>query len=573
MSKLRDIMGLPPKKVGVTEDVARSVVSQGTDAVADMAGSLGDTHNRANAIAAWAAEKLGASPDVAKKIGYGVATGMFPLAAFMPDSETTRAAKPEAMDWQSQTPAGDIAGRAAYNIPATAVMPGGTILNKALSVAGSAFGGFAGKEGTSKLVDALENWAPNQKDTIEKYRPYAEAAGDFVGNVAGSFAPSAVQKAVTPNPMTPERINDARILDQHGVEMTAGQRTGNEALHAAEAQTGGSAYWNTRQRQNRQYTAGGLEDAGIRPRRPGGPRPDVASPDVLNHQHDILGAEFDRLQGHGMIPDTPFFEDLVQLRDDYRATMPRGQPGAPLIENTIRELSDRARRGIPVDGEYLRKVGTMLRSKLRSFRGSGRSDEADTISNLIEAIDNNVERSLAQTAPDEVGRYRDVRTRYRNLITVEEAASSAPNGQLSPADLTRATKKMETRTGYSRGFGPFNNYSRAGHEILRDPPNSGTPSRLIAALGGKGLNNSGAIIGGGIGSVVGGLPGAGVGAVIGAGADAAFRLGKNYLRMTPPMQAYLANQLARGWTPGVGAGSRAGAIGATTAQRLNKEKR
>ena len=559
MAGLRELMGLPPKPIGTTEDVARSVLSQGTDAVLDMAGAPGDMHNRVRAIASWAIQKLGVDEKTANTIGYGVATGAMPLGALMPDSETTRSFKPESFNHEAQTATGDIAGRTAYNIPSTVLMPGGTLLNKVLSAGASAVGGFAGKEGSKKLVDALENYVPRYKDTIEGYRPYIEGAGDMIGSVAGSFAPSVVKNAVTPNPMTDNRIRDARILDEHGVEMTAGQRTGNNALHYKESQTGGTAYDNLIDRQGRQYTAGALDDAGIH-------GADEASPAVLNRQHEALGDEFDRLQGYGMQPDTQFFDDLVQVRDDYRATMPQNNR-APIIETTVRQLADRARRGIPVDGEFLRKVSTQLRRTRQQYRASGRADDAEAIDNLIEAIDGNVERSLAITNPNEVGAWRDLRTRYRNLITVEEAASNATDAQLSPADLTRATKKMETRRGYSRGFGPFNNYSRAGAEILTEKPNSGTTSRLVAALGGGGKSITAATIGGGIGAAIGGIPGAGVGAAIGAGADGLVRFGRNYVRMTPAMQAYLANQLARGWTPEVGAGARAATLGAVNLQR------
>ena len=224
-----------------------------------------------------------------------------------------------------------------------------------------------------------------------------------------------------------------------------------------------------------------------------------------------------------------------------------------------------------MDGELLRKTGTQLRRTRQQYRASGRADDAEAIDNLIEAIDGGLERSLAATNPNEVGRFQEVRRLYRNLITVEEAASNAPNGQLSPADLTRATKKMETRKGYSRGFGPFNNYSRAGAEILSEKPNSGTASRLVAALGGGGKSITAATIGGGIGAMIGGIPGAGMGAALGAGADMMVKLGKNYIRMTPPMQAYLANQLARGWEPGVGSGTRAGVAGVNSVNR-SKEK-
>jgi hypothetical protein len=563
---VRGAIGLPPRQMGPAEDAAWSVLSQGSNALADLAGGLGDTNNRINSGAQWVMKKFGASDETAQSWGPTVANAAMPLTMIMPDSETTRSFIPEAIQHEPQTATGDVAGRIAYNIPGAFAGPG-SWMNKLLSAAGAGAAGFAGKEGSGYVMDKLGEYAPSYKDSIEGWRPYVEGGADILGNVVGSFAPNAARHAITPNPMTDERVANAALLDRRGVEMTAGQRTGNAALHAKEAQTGGTGYWNIRERQNRQYTAGALQDAGIPPRQPGGPRPDVASPEVLNQQHAALGAEFDRLQAIGMQPDSQFFSDLVQLRDDYRATMPQHNR-APIVETTVRQLADRAQRGIPVDGELLRNIGTQLRRTRQQFRASGRADDAEAIDSLIETIDSGLERSLAQTNPAEVGRFRQVREQYRNLITVEEAASNAPNGQLSPADLTRATKKMETRRGYSRGFGPFNEYSRAGYEILTDPPNSGTASRLTAALGGRGANTGAALIGGGLGYAVGGPVGAGVGAAIGSGADATWRAARNFVRMDPRMQGYLGNQVAREWTPEIGAWGRAGTIGATNATSI-----
>ena len=559
MPTLREMMGLPPQKVGAAEDMARTV---GPAAERGAIGTLNMGSDLAARVRHGMGWLTGLSPEQMDAID-GVQRG---FGIGVPSTTPEAIAKAEEAQgplYQPQTWQGDLTDRTVSNAVAALLGPG-TLLNKGLSAVGGAVGGYAGKEGTKKLVDALEGWAPRYKDNIEKARPYIEGTADIAGNVVGSLAPNVARHAVTPNPMSDNRLRDAQILDDHGVEMTAGQRTGNQALHYAESQTGGTAYSNMRDRQGRQYTAGALEDAGI-------PNAAEASPEVLNRQHAALGAEFDRLQGYGMNPDTQFFDDLVQLRDDYRATMPQNSR-APIIETTVRDLADRARRGIPVDGEYLRKVGTQLRRQRQQFVASGRADDAEAVGNIIDAIDGNVERSLAVTNPDEVGAYQDLRTRYRNLITVEEAASNAPDAQLSPADLTRATKKMETRRGYSRGFGPFNNYSRAGAEILTEPANSGTTSRLVAALGGGGKSITAATVGGGIGAALGGVPGAGVGAAIGAAGDGLFRFGKNYIRMTPAMQAYLANQVARGWTPEVGAGTRAATIGATNLRRIDERK-
>jgi hypothetical protein len=549
--------------MGAWEDMGRTILpalERGTLGLLNTGGAVASgVRNAAGWMMGFTPEQLQAMAEAQNAFGIGV-----------PRSTSTVIDKAEDVQGplhQPQTWQGDLTDRFVSNIPAAALGPGG-LVTKGLSAGGSALGGFTGREGTGYLLDQAADYAPAYRDTIEGYRPYVEGVADFAGNVGGSFMPNIARSVITPNPMTADRAANVRTLEDHGVEMTAGQRTGNQNLHAAEAQTGGTGYWNIRERQNRQYTAGALEQGGIPPHN--GVRPDVASPEVLNRQHAALGAEFDRLQAIGMQPDSQFFSDLVQLRDNYRATMPQHNR-APIIETTVRQLADRAQRGIPVDGELLRTIGTQLRRTRQAFRASGRADDAEAIDNLIETIDNGLERSLAQTHPNEVGRFRQIREQYRNLITVEEAASRAPDGQLSPADLTSATKKMETRRGYSRGFGPFNGYSRAGAEILRDPPNSGTTSRLMAALGGagRGVASIPAATGGMIGFGLGGPVGAGVGTAVGSGLDMAIRAGRNYLRMTPIMQRYLGNQAAAGWTPAVGAGIRAGTIGAANSGSIS----
>lgn len=133
------------------------------------------------------------------------------------------------------------------------------------------------------------------------------------------------------------------------------------------------------------------------------------------------------------------------------------------------------------------------------------------------------ERYIAQTNPDLLGEWRNIRTQYRNLLTVTDAVKGAGEnaamGIISPAQLSSAIRRQNPRA-WVTGQGDFADLARAGVSTMSTLPNSGTASRLAvrgmtsglptmagAAIGGRGGDVAQALIGGAIGSQVPGIAG------------------------------------------------------------------
>jgi hypothetical protein len=530
--------GEQPEQMGRGEDALRSFASGVGNAATSTLGAFGDVGRNVGSGAEWLAGQAGVSPETSAYIGRG-ARALVPLGS-LPSSETFQ----PIADYTQHDPqyfTGDVSKRAGELLPGLA-MPGGSMAAKVGSLAGSAILGPAAREGAEQF---------------EVTKPYANYA-DMLGSLVGGFAPEIVKKVVTPHPASLDRQRMAKALEGEDIDLTAGQKTGDEALHYKESQTGGGAYNDIRTRQRDQFTSAALRKAGIE-------AADAGTPEVFNEAHRVLGAEFDRLEGYGIQPDTTLFEDLVTVRDKYQAYTAQSQQ-VPGIQKAIDDIAGKAQQGTPIDGTWLKRLGTELRDQARKARVSD-PVKAETLNELIETLDDAVERTIANVSPDDAGAFRDVRTKYRNLLTLEEAAASNASGQISPAGLTAATKKMETRRGYSRGFGPFNKMAREGDIVMREPPQSGTASRF----GQMGLDTP-TMVGSATGTLAGaalGNPAAGwaLGTLAGKGT----RLAQDAIRMNPAYQKYLANQLMTGFdTKGTSARAIANALLAETNRDRSK---
>jgi hypothetical protein len=153
----------------------------------------------------------------------------------------------------------------------------------------------------------------------------------------------------------------------------------------------------------------------------------------------------------------------------------------------------------------------------------------------------------AEQAQDDLGAFQDVRSKYRNLVAIEHAATSAgadaAGGILSPQQMRTALASGGNRRSYARGIGDLAPLTNAGNAILTNVPQSGTAPRLLAAR----LLHGGEA-GAGIGFLAGGPAGATVGGPTGAIANAVVPPLIGRTIMSRPMQSYLANQLV----PGIG---------------------
>jgi hypothetical protein len=490
-----------PGEMGYAEDAARSAASGGSRGWANYLGSLGSAGNMMTDLGSRYLQATGLTedPEKARELANSLVPGIF----HAPSQEQLLEAREPLQHKPNYLP-GKIADRGGELSPSLA-MPFGSMAGKAISWLGSSLGGPLAREGAEQF------------EATKPYADYADVGGTFLGGLLPSW--------ITPNKIDEQRQKLVDLLEDDNVRLTAGQKTGNASLRAREAATGGSQYQQLLDEQADDFTSAALKKGGMDAR--------SATPEVFNKQHAVLGAEFDRLQKYGAAIDTPLYEDLSKVKDEYYALTGGDRSGE--VDRIINVITQKAGTGAQsLDGEWVKQQGTRLRDLIR--RSSQTRPLQEALDGIREALDDAVERQISTVNPDDVGKFAQARTAYRNLLTLEEAAARSPAGNLTPAQLTAATKGMEGRRGYSRGFGPFNDLSRAGEQVITKVPTSGTSERL-KALGGVlepaalGALAGNAILPGGVGAFAGGVAGSGIKKV----ADA--------LIMTPPVQAYLGNQL------------------------------
>ena len=565
---------------GYAEDAWKSFRWQVPKGAADFAGLPDTLYHGGMSLTGLIAKSLGADPQYTDEVLQGLHDmPSTPFSGRLPTNEqlqdTARAATPDSWeDYQPQTGVGDVAGRVGNMFIPTLLMPGGTLVNKGLSMLGAALGGYAGREGSKATGDTLEKWAPQYRDMLEKFRPYVEGASDIGGSIVGSMAPNVLRDLITPHPTSPKRERLAKILEDEGVPVSAGQKTGDNQLLAAESQTGGTAFkHDIRDAQRERFPQAAMKKGEMA----FDPSTDDID-DVFNKQHDVIGRGLDRVYAYGMTPKQTTFSDLVDIRDQYLKDVANSNKSGK-IEGLVKDLYDKAmKQPQGVDPDWLAHYASTLRQYLRESAGQpGLYEERRALGRILDLVDDGVEETIANVNPADLGKARQLRTLYRRLMVLEDAAGSTDKATqefgITPNNLARANSKaVGGRRMTARGFGDFNKLSQAGQVILNDAPDSGTTSRWSAAFGGmKSVVNPEAAIGWGVGTMLGN-PALGAGA--GMLAHNVRKGVMNYARMSPMMQAYLANQLARDWKPGVGRGIRELTAALSAAQRVkNEEKR
>jgi hypothetical protein len=351
-----------------------------------------------------------------------------------------------------------------------------------------------------------------------------------------SLGANTVRRLITPNTIAPERQAATNVLAREGVDsISAGQATGNAGLRYAESEIGGQAAQDMVERGAEQFTAAAL--------RRGGATANRATPDVLDANFRRIGNEFDTLAANNQLhPDRQLAQDLGGAWREYASLVPE-TARAPVVENMIQDLGRTLSQG-PLDGAAYQAA----RSRLdRYARGAAADPQLqDALYGIRNALDDAMERTMTRMNPQDLGRWQTARRQYRNMLTIERAATGAGEnaalGLISPSQLRNATVVTQGRRAYGRGNGDFAELARAGEAIMKSMPNSGTAGRFRAQNVGTGLLSTlGAIGGTSAAGPVAGVAGAAVGAmtprVVGQ------------IMMSRGGQAYLRNQLLRGNLP------------------------
>lgn len=354
--------------------------------------------------------------------------------------------------YEPKTTAGKYARTVGEFLPASMVGPGGMAAKLGTGVTAA-----LGSEGAGQLTEGTAA------------EPYARLAGALAGGVA----PMAAGRAVTPLPASAQRQRLVDVLADEGVtSLTAGQRTGNNALKYAESFLGdgplaGQGASRIQQRGQEQFTEAAMRRAG------GGAD---AGPETLAANNQRLGDQFRDLSARNTLtPDNQFITDLTTAVRDYRNVPPSQQRA--IVQGYVDDIIGHVNAGT-MPGRQYQEMRSRLSRQANSLRNSDPT-LSDALRDMRNALDSAMERSIPAGSQD-AQLWQQSRREYGAQKVIEKTASRAgeatAEGQLVPANL-RNTVSAENRGAYARGQGEFSELARAGSAVMAPLPNSGTAQR------------------------------------------------------------------------------------------------
>jgi hypothetical protein len=424
--------------------------------------------------------------------------------------------------YRAQTTPGQIAGTVGEFVGGNAVVPGAALPKVVSGVSGA-----LGSEAAGRAVEGT---------VAEPYKPLAQVAG-------GILAPGLAGRAITPMRTDPERAAAVARLEDAGITLTAGQRTGSKALRTAESALGevplgapdpavGQAEQLTRAVGRRM----GADEGAL-------------TPDVMRATKDRLDKTIGDITARNVMRTDPqFAQDLSDvLRTQFsKVTVAQRQD----FLNTAQSLAnDIAKSGGQLSGEAYQSARSFLGQRANELRNSDATASA-AYKGLQKTLDGAFQRSAA---PADAEAYNQWRQQYAGMKAAETAVTRVPQGTpeglVTPNSIAAAAAQSSSVAQRARGQSDLGQLARDARSVLTTPPNSGTAGRLNA------LGMAGGLAGGLGGFFAGGPMGAGIGAISGERLGSLFgpTIASNLVNRRLP-QSYLGNQLLPG---GVLSGARA----------------
>lgn len=357
-----------------------------------------------------------------------------------------------------------------------------------------------------------------------------EVPARIAGSIIGSSIPDAVRRGFTPMPINQARLDNVRTLRNEGIPTTAGQRTGSRTLRLAEEELGGGATARIADAQDEAFTAATGRRIGIDAPRLG--------PAEFRRAYQDVDTTFTNLANRTNLPlDTQLQNDLLDAVTRYHNANGQIAQGPELLMNRIAQLAG-ANNGVLTGPQY-RAITTELRELAESNPALN-----GVVHDMRNALDSNIERNIA---PGLRAAWREARTRYGNLMTVQDAMTKAGEkvneGLVTPQNLRSAVDQGVSDRRILTGNSELGNLARAGSNVMAPLANSNTAARgRIQALGATVLAAIGGAAGGATGDLSNLAMGVGAGSAIGIGGP----LVVGRALMSRPVQAYLSNQLFSG---------------------------
>ena len=478
-------------------DVAKSGASgliQGTTGLADLPGML---FGKVGQLGEKAALALGASPEFAKGVRMGAeATPLGGGDVMRRGAETATGGFSE---YQPETTAGKYTQTASQFVPG-AIATGGAGAANLMRFA---------------ALPGLASEAAGQATEGTALEPYARTAAALLAPTAPAFA----RRIISPfGGVSAERLAMAKTLEDAGVPLTAGQKTGSETLRRIEGRSmiaGAKAG-----AQQEAFTKAALKTIGE--------DASAATPEVLERAAKRIGSVFDDVvSGVDVVPDANTLTKSSGALEVYRQLTPAGS-APPIFNNINKELVRSFRSGNAIPAATVKNWRSTVSKLTRSSDAATREAAIE----MMDVIDDTFNAALkAAGKPEAIAKLGEARGQWRNLLAIESAASRAGEGTaqgiLSPSQLRNAVVQ-QGRSAFVRGKrGDIGDLTRAAEGVMKPLPTT-------EAGGLRDVRGISELVGAGAGASVGGP----LGAVIGAAAP---QVGRE-LAATSPIQAYLANQ-------------------------------
>lgn len=439
--KFIQTQGVDGQQMGVGDyavDAGRGVASGAANVVSGVAGLPGDVQT----LARYGAKAVTGQP-------------MPPGPDQLPTSSAVRGGIEQVTGPipEPKTALGGGIKTAVEMLPAAA-FPAQTGVQRVLNVAGPTVGAIAG--------DYMTNGSQTGK-----------LVGALVGGAVGA-------RGITPNAASPERMALVRALENEGVPLRAGQRTGNRALQWREAAAADQPFSAGRAAQLNEDQGRAFTGAVLR--RMGASGDDLATPAVIDREVRRIGNTFDTIAGRNAVQRDPqFFNDMNAARIRYADNVLPSQRtgGTQNIDEIIDDIRSRFGSGSMSGTEYQH-----IRSRLSRQAQATRESDPE-LSTALRDIRNSLDGAMGRSvSPNDRQAWQEARQQWENWKSIEKAVTGAGSetaqGFISPSALARAVAGGD-RSRYARGQSDMSELAHAGEAILRPLPQSGTSPRMNAS--------------------------------------------------------------------------------------------
>lgn len=525
----------PAQQPSVLEDVGKGAVSGLAQGVIGIPGAGGDLQAVAGAIAdkpmGWLAEKFDKNfPAMSKFLKEESAkAAKLPAAASaggdipgtpLPSSADIKAPieKVTGPFYEAKTPAGKAVQTATAVAPAIA-LGGGGVPGLIAKSAGAGIASEAAGEGAHALFPK-STWA----------EPVARA----VGAGGGLYLPNMARRAVTPLPMTDERLATVNALRGVNPELvdasSAGQLTESPRIMSLEGRS--PRMTDLPQRQNEAYTQGVMRQAGA----PAGAMFDTPGLAAAKNNGDVI----DMLQNANRMSPTEFNllnRGVGQERRDLFREAGQSQPFDAARDAIRNGPTGGNPRPLDMTGE---RYG-YLKQHIQSLgEGAPSSHESNALFNIRQRMKDAFHNSMPA---DEAARLQQLDQQYSNFKTIEGIQTKADQNTVTPDQVFSKAKRGS----------PLEEHATQAKGVMTPLPQQEAeavgPGTKLLGMGVGGL------LGAGGGAALNGLPGILEGGPVSAIAGReAIGPTIDFLKNTagrvvsnPTTQGYLKNQR---WRPG-----------------------